>query len=271
MKRAFPIEAVGRHGRRGDALGESASVVQVGVWSVATWSVPFSACAAVWHGLGWPAAAPLRGVIALVEDGPRLRVLVADVAGRDLEAAPLAGRLRSAFACLAACSALGLGALVTHLDALVTRLGTEEAYATACLVDLYSDGTVVMANCGHPWPLAGDEALRWRKLSPVRPSLPLGVGAHPSFDVHRLNAGAGLVLHADGIVVGQSPHVAAPATVAFAARGRKAELSPSRRRPDGATAVGGQWACFRKRDHRSPRTKSRFQAEDSSEREEPER
>jgi hypothetical protein len=229
------------------STGPAGSVVRLGPLRVSAWSSPsFDATEPVVTGgsesRGWTEVPLCGDVAALVDAGDRLRLLVADVAGHGLEAVPLAGSLHSAFVSLAGRADVGLSSLVTTLDLLVALLGTDEAYATACLLDLHPGGTVEVANCGHPWPLVSDGTGRWRKLAPGRPSLPLGVGARPDVDVHRLRAGSRLVVHTDGIAISQRGRRNREDLDAVVTGVLEGGPPPPRVRADDATIVAGQWA-----------------------------
>lgn len=240
--RTFPTP--GQHDR---STGSTVPTVRLGPLKVAAWSAPAISDTEPMPAErperpGWPEVPVCGDVAVLVNTEDRLRLLVADVAGHGLEAAPLAGALHAAFALLAKNSGVGLPALVSALDSLVALLGTIETYATACVLDLYPDATLVVANCGHPWPLVSVETGQWRKLAPARASLPLGVGARPTFDVYRLSLGSTFVVHTDGMAIERSEQSQRPDVDALVA-GVLATGSPPVRSPlDDATVVVGQWS-----------------------------
>jgi hypothetical protein len=247
MTLATPTHALPPPGHDDRSTGPTVPMVHLGPLSVAAWSVPafYDTQRTVADGpqwRGWPDVPVCGDVAAVVDTGDRLRLLIADVAGHGLGAAPLASALHAAFAHLASCSHMGLPVLVKTLDSLVALLGTVETFATACVFDLHPDATMVVANCGHPWPLVSVETGHWRKLPPARASLPLGIGARPTFDVHRLRAGSRLLVLTDGVSIEPSTRAERPDVDALVA-GVLGTGSPSRRSPvDDATAVVGQWA-----------------------------
>lgn len=222
-------------------------MASLGPLKVAAWTAPAFSDAGSTTADGperqeWLEVPVCGDVAAIVDGGDRLRLLIADVAGHGLQAAPLAGALRAVFARLASYSRVGLPALVAALDSLVALLGTSEVYATACLLDLYPDATLVVANCGHPWPLVSVETGQWRKLPPAQGSLPLGVGARPTFDAHQLSAGSTLVVHTDGVAIERSEQTERPDVDALVAGVLATGSPPSRSPVDNATIVIGQWA-----------------------------
>jgi hypothetical protein len=240
--RTFPTP-----GQDDRSTGSTVPTVCLGPLKVAAWSAPAISDTEPMPGdgpgpHGWPEVPVCGDVAVVVNAEDRLRLLVADVAGHGLEAAPLAGALHAAFALLAKNSGVGLPALVSALDSLVALLGTVETYATACVLDLYPDATLVVANCGHPWPLVSVETGQWRKLAPARASLPLGVGARPTFDVYRLSLGSTFVVHTDGMAIERSEQSQRPDVDAMVAGVLAAGSPPVRSPVDDATVVVGQWA-----------------------------
>ncbi len=247
-----PIETARRRAHADRPAGAPAPMVRLGTLSVGAWSSPSleeteAQPAGSSRPRGWPDVPVCGDVAAVVSAGGRLRVLVADVAGHGHEAAPLAASLHSAFTDLAGGAGDDLTALAATLDMLVALRGTAEAYVTACFLDLHPDGMVAVANCGHPWPLATDAAGRWRKLPPSRPSLPLGVGAAPVLDVHRLGPGSRLVVYTDGIAISRPGHPDLHNLKAVVNGVLETGPPPPRLRHDDATVVVGQWRSHRRR------------------------
>ncbi|SDD54651.1 PP2C family protein-serine/threonine phosphatase [Streptomyces prasinopilosus] len=137
-----------------------------------------------------------------------IRMLIADVRGKGLEAVRTVNALLGSFreACL---HQPDLPGVVRQLEDRM-RAGIEEAsgaesesFATAVIVEIPSDYSVLrIANRGHEAPLLvhGGRAV---PLEPAVPSLPLGLGAlggdEVPVDRFDLPAGATLVLFTDGI------------------------------------------------------------------------
>jgi phosphoserine phosphatase RsbU/P len=126
-----------------------------------------------------------------------LRVLVADVKGKGLEAVQLAALVLASFR--AAAPHASLVELAAELDrGIRPRLG-EEDFVTAVLVQFGRGGLLQLVNCGHPPPL------RFRPgaaelLASAEPTTPLGLGPTPTLQRFTLAPTDRLLLYTDGLV-----------------------------------------------------------------------
>ncbi|MGZ4619511.1 MAG: SpoIIE family protein phosphatase [Frankiaceae bacterium] len=126
-----------------------------------------------------------------------IRLIVADVRGKGLEAVRTAtvvlGEFRGAAADLD-----DLTAVAEQIDRRLAPYLGEEDFVTAVLAEIADDGSLTVANCGHP---AAVIATRDGAVYEVgRPgSLPLGLGTRPSMFTARLSAGDRVLLYTDGI------------------------------------------------------------------------
>jgi serine phosphatase RsbU (regulator of sigma subunit) len=131
-------------------------------------------------------------------------VVVGDVTGHDVEAAPLMSQIRNMLRALAFDRCGPPGLVVSRLDHTLTMF---EDPPTATLVfgrlDWTPEGYVFgWSNAGHPPPLlvAPDGSTRY--LAPARHGIPVGIDASvPRFShAHPLPPGATLLLFTDGLV-----------------------------------------------------------------------
>lgn len=122
------------------------------------------------------------------EDEP-LHLLVGDVAGKGVAASLLQSHLHALFRALTT-SDLPLSELLKKANRLFNQATASASYATLIAVRLAGDGTLEMANAGHPRPLVADR----RGVRPVEGAgLPLGLFPEASFPEHRIELGAGEV------------------------------------------------------------------------------
>ncbi|MFI1337349.1 SpoIIE family protein phosphatase [Streptomyces sp. NPDC020845] len=141
--------------------------------------------------------------------GARVALVVGDVVGHGTQASATMGRLRTAVRTLADAD-LAPDELLMHLDDLVTRLGSEEAFepgretaiwATA-LYAVYDpvSGKASFASAGHPPPAAVTPEGEVRFLD-IAPGPPLGLGGL-QFEVrdYQLPEGSEIVLYTDGLI-----------------------------------------------------------------------
>ena len=129
--------------------------------------------------------------------GERLIVVVGDVAGHSLHAATVMAELRHATRAYAA-EGHPPAVVLDQLNRLLLRLIPDET-ASMCLLELDPvNGSVRMANAGHPPPLV----VRDGKVEYVRHRTPLlGVEAPPATETtFTVEQGAALVLYTDGLV-----------------------------------------------------------------------
>lgn len=128
----------------------------------------------------------------VLPDG-RQRVLVGDVSGKGAAAAMAATLLLGA---AEERDGDAPGALLGHLNRVMrrTRIG---GFATCLCADVATDGTVTIANAGHPSPYRRGEEI------PVAPGLPLGVsddgGSGYEENRFELAAGDALTFLSDGV------------------------------------------------------------------------
>ena len=142
---------------------------------------------------------PCSAVVATVHLANRQRILIADVTGYAGTAPVAAAAVHRHFGTFAHWPKLSLSQLVLSLDQVVRR-APDALYATACLADCFADGTVELANCGHPWPIVVDRVRGSRPIRPRVPSLPLGIlAASPSIDDDQPGPGGRLLMHTEGL------------------------------------------------------------------------
>ncbi|MCC5036901.1 serine/threonine-protein phosphatase [Streptomyces sp. WAC 00631] len=146
-------------------------------------------------------------LFAITETSHGVRMLIADVRGKGLEAVRTVNALLGSFH-EAAEHRPDLPGVVRQLEDRMRANGQatgeeDESFATAVIAELSTDSSVVrIANRGHPAPLLVHDG-RVSPLEPATPSLPLGLAALGGDDVpvdrFDLPAGATLVLFTDGI------------------------------------------------------------------------
>lgn len=143
----------------------------------------------------------------VADTGHGLRVLIADVRGKGLEAVATGAVVLGCFH-ETAYDYPTLDSLARRLDVSLRRYLTDtEGFVTALLVDIGPDGRVRALSCGHPAPLLlhGTDALD----VPVTRTLPLGLGTLPPAGTAtpaeqtpaavRLRPGDTLLLYTDGL------------------------------------------------------------------------
>jgi serine phosphatase RsbU (regulator of sigma subunit) len=130
----------------------------------------------------------------------RVGVVVGDVVGRGVEAAPAMGQLRSALR-IYALDGLSPGAVLERLNQLVHRFGVGD-FSTLCYLTLDpATGVVIFACAGHPYPLLLTPGDAPRYLEGGR-SLPLGVADDALYceAATILPPSSTLLLYTDGII-----------------------------------------------------------------------
>jgi phosphoserine phosphatase RsbU/P len=125
-----------------------------------------------------------------------VRLLVGDVRGKGLDAVRLAGVVLGSFRD-AAQDRPDLAQVTAALDRSVTRAIGPEDFVTAVLVQVLSDGSAIVVNCGHPAPLLVRGG-RATELDPPEPAPPLGLGPRPEPLRLRLALGDRVLLYTDG-------------------------------------------------------------------------
>jgi phosphoserine phosphatase RsbU/P len=125
-----------------------------------------------------------------------VRLLVGDVRGKGLDAVRLAGVVLGSFRD-AAQDRPDLAQVAAALDRSVTRAIGPEDFVTAVLVQVVTDGSAIVVNCGHPAPLLV-RAGRAIELDPPEPAPPLGLGPRPEPLRLRLALGDRILLYTDG-------------------------------------------------------------------------
>ena len=125
-----------------------------------------------------------------------VRLLVGDVRGKGLDAVRLAGVVLGSFRD-AAQDRTDLAQVTAALDRSVTRAIGPEDFVTAVVVQVLTDGSAMVLNCGHPAPLLV-RAGRATELDPPEPAPPLGLGPHPEPLRLTLALGDRILLYTDG-------------------------------------------------------------------------
>ncbi|GHF86102.1 PP2C family protein-serine/threonine phosphatase [Streptomyces thermodiastaticus] len=132
-------------------------------------------------------------------------VVVGDVTGHDVEAAPVMGQIRNMLRALAIDRSGPPGRLVDRLDRALTPYDvTMAATLVAGRVERSPDGgyTLCWTNAGHPPPLLLTEDGTARNLSVAQHGIPVGVD--PSFPrpdhTHPLPPASTLLLFTDGLI-----------------------------------------------------------------------
>jgi hypothetical protein len=125
-----------------------------------------------------------------------VRLLVGDVRGKGLDAVRLAGVVLGSFRD-AAQDRPDLAQVAAALDRSVTRAIGLEDFVTAVVVQVLTDGSAIVVNCGHPAPLLV-RAGRATELDPPEPAPPLGLDPRPEPLRLRLALGDRILLYTDG-------------------------------------------------------------------------
>lgn len=131
------------------------------------------------------------------------RLLIGDVRGKGLPAVQTAALLLGAFRD-SAFTDKDLAEVAHRLDAVLSRLGKPEEFATALLVQVQPGGTARLVHAGHPPALLVTSG-GCRLLEPPEYGLPLGFGGVPV--VHEVPYGPGdrMVLYSDGLIEARGP------------------------------------------------------------------
>jgi serine phosphatase RsbU (regulator of sigma subunit) len=129
-----------------------------------------------------------------------VRLLVGDVRGKGLDAVRLAGVVLGSFRD-AAQEHPDLATVAAALDRSVTRAIGPEDFVTAVVVQVATDGSAIVLNCGHPSPLLvrPGHAGRATELDPPEPAPPLGLGSRPEPLRLSLALGDRILLYTDGV------------------------------------------------------------------------
>jgi serine phosphatase RsbU (regulator of sigma subunit) len=147
----------------------------------------------------WPAPRRRSGgdFYEAVETPHGVRLLVGDVRGKGLDAVRLAGVVLGSFRD-AAQDRPDLAQVAAALDRSVTRAIGPEEFVTVVVVQVATDGSAIVVNCGHPAPLLVRGG-RATALDPPEPAPPLGLGPRPELLRLRLALGDRILLYTDGV------------------------------------------------------------------------
>ncbi|HET9689671.1 MAG TPA: SpoIIE family protein phosphatase [Acidimicrobiales bacterium] len=128
----------------------------------------------------------------------RAALVIGDVMGRGVRAAAVMGQLRAAVRAYARLD-LPPADVLSLLDASVRELGDDQIVTCVCAVFDPADGSLLVANAGHPPPLLLEPGAPARSVGAGGP--PLGAAASPPATTRlRLAPGAVLALYTDGLV-----------------------------------------------------------------------
>lgn len=132
-----------------------------------------------------------------------VRLLIADVRGKGLEAVGLAADVLASFREFAP-GAVTLVEVARHLENAIVPGLADEDFVTALLVDFTAD-EIGLVSCGHPWPLLrrGGEV---SEITIERPSPPLGLGIRPRLQTQPFRPGDQLFVFTDGLVEARNRH-----------------------------------------------------------------
>ncbi|HLZ37713.1 MAG TPA: PP2C family protein-serine/threonine phosphatase [Mycobacteriales bacterium] len=128
-----------------------------------------------------------------------VRLIVGDVRGKGIDAVQLAAAVLGAFR-QSAFRQSKLVDVAADLDALVSRVASDEDFVTALLAEFPDDGTVRLVNCGHHPPLLTAPGREPSPLDTREPASPLGMGPWPLPTQHTIPPGARLLFYTDGLV-----------------------------------------------------------------------
>lgn len=137
-------------------------------------------------------------LLDVIDTGRSIGVIVGDVRGKGLSAVRLAAATLRAYR-EAALTSPNLAATVAATDRRIQPQLGDEDFVTAVLAELQPDGTVLLANCAHPPPLAVTPTGH-RVLDSYAPATPFGLGPQPEIIQHRLAPGERLLLYTDGLI-----------------------------------------------------------------------
>jgi phosphoserine phosphatase RsbU/P len=126
-----------------------------------------------------------------------VRLLVADVRGKGIEAVGLAAEVLASFREHAP-GPVGLTGLARHLEHVIAPQLTPEDFVTALLVE-FTEDEVGLVSCGHPWPLLRHEGAV-AEIAIPRPTRPLGLGVRPVLHRHPFRPGDQLIVFTDGLI-----------------------------------------------------------------------
>jgi hypothetical protein len=140
---------------------------------------------------------------AAVNHPDGVRLLIADVRGKGLDAVAVAADLLASFREVAP-GDVALPDVAIHLEqSLGPGLGAED-FVTALLVQ-FLDQEVALVSCGHPWPLVR-HGLEVHEVQIDRPSPPIGLGVRPTLQTYPFGAGDQMLVFTDGLVEARDRH-----------------------------------------------------------------
>lgn len=127
-----------------------------------------------------------------------VRIVVADVKGKGLDAVRLAALVLSAFRETAG-TASDLVEVAEHVDAQVSPLLGEEDFVTAVFACVSRDGELNLVNCGHPPPMLSRAGNAVAEMT-AHPTAPLGLDPRPVDQTEWLAEGDRLLFYTDGLI-----------------------------------------------------------------------
>jgi PAS domain S-box-containing protein len=139
----------------------------------------------------------------VVARGDAVRLIVGDVRGKGLAAVRTTTVVLGEFRAAAA-EHDDLATVAAQIDRRLTPYLGDEDFVTAVLAQIDADGTLTIANCGHPPIVLSTRGGQLREISGNQ-SLPLGLGARPADVTTNLQDGDRVLLYTDGLLEARDP------------------------------------------------------------------
>ncbi len=142
---------------------------------------------------------------ARVVGGDRLAFMLGDVSGHGVSAALVVAMVKAGFEAAVRAGITTPGALLDRLSRLLIMHVKKVKMMTAVAGVMAPDGTLLLANAGHPWPVVTHADGRCELVRET--SFPLGTILRKKYKDHTLclARGSRLVLYSDGVSEGLDP------------------------------------------------------------------